>query len=136
MWPLLPFLTPDSSTKKDERFSMPPERHAEWAANGRADAAVVIERGIDVYAVCTVETVWDGHTPTPALRVRELVAAEPELIILERLEEACTRARRARLRSFKKCQHCAKRFPPEHGSARDGCFSCHGCMERHEGVVF
>lgn len=43
------------------------------------------------------------------------------------------RAQRAREREFRKCRHCGAKFPLEHYHPEIRC--CHGCAERHEGVV-
>jgi hypothetical protein len=49
----------------------------------------------------------------------------------ETLDELLTAARRARHAQFRKCRFCGERFPPErrHGNV------CHGCAEKHLGVI-
>lgn len=42
------------------------------------------------------------------------------------------KAQKARLRQYHKCRYCGESFPPERRHRKD---VCHGCAERHEGVV-
>jgi len=50
----------------------------------------------------------------------------------ERLDELLTTARRVRDAQFRKCRFCGERFPPERRHNGD---VCHGCAEKHLGVV-
>jgi hypothetical protein len=49
----------------------------------------------------------------------------------EVLDELLAAARRARGAQFRRCRFCGERFPPErrHGDV------CHGCAEKHLGVI-
>ena len=44
-------------------------------------------------------------------------------------------ARQKRHDEFVPCHYCRKPTPPEHRHTLDGKNVCHGCAERHEGVV-
>lgn len=48
------------------------------------------------------------------------------------LREALRKAQEKRRRQFRKCKYCGQMVPPEHRHGKD---VCHGCAERHDGIV-
>jgi hypothetical protein len=72
------------------------------------------------------------HFATPSSRLWKRVRAEKLYDGQPALGELLERARAARARQFKKCKYCKELFPPEHRHSGN---VCHGCAERHEGVV-
>ena len=95
------------------------------------DVAVRAERrGTDV-AILSFRVRWEGHTPTPRW-VEVALLYEPSD---EEVAAALVAAERKRRKSFRRCAFCHERVAPELGNARQGVFACHGCQERHLGVV-
>jgi hypothetical protein len=74
--------------------------------------------------------VWDGHAPIRTTRLRTSLPASG--LTRERLESIVAEAREARRREFRRCRFCGEMVPTERRHD-DSC--CHGCAERHLGVV-
>jgi hypothetical protein len=86
----------------------------------------------------TVEWVHGSHGPHPSTRLAQRyklqdlyddgdVESAP-LRIVTLFLDACA----ARRKEFRKCRYCGASFPPEH---RHSFSVCHGCAEKHRGVV-
>jgi hypothetical protein len=82
--------------------------------------------------VGTVETFWEGQCPVAALHVYRRFAGGATGV---EIRSALTAARRARVRTLRRCSGCGQVTPPEHGGVHDDVFECHGCQQRR-GVVF
>lgn len=125
-----------------------PETLDRWAAAGHPDPFVEVRHELTCVVIGTLETLWDGPaSPLPVVRVRAVVPSPLAVASMDhrhglrwdrtRLERAIAAAERARRRSIRPCALCDEPTPPEHGERDDEHgFACHGCMERHLGVVF
>lgn len=96
------------------------------------DVAVRAERRGDAIVILSFRCGWDGHTPTPVWKEVALLDDPTDGEIAAALRDA----ERRRRRSLRACADCGERVAPERGSMIHGAFRCHGCMERHHGVVF
>jgi hypothetical protein len=115
-----------------------PETLDRWEAEGHPDVLVEVRRELTVAIVGTLEAQWHGHVPMPAVRVRAVVPLLPTPDSrAPTIEEAVQASEQARRRSIHPCAFCGEPTPPEHGSRfEEHGLVCHGCMERHLGVVF
>jgi hypothetical protein len=102
-------------------------------------ARLEIGGGDGIVALVTPEAIelrlptvdWVGsHDPVPSSRLwRRIKTAE---LTDEELSGWVSRALAARAREFRECRFCKAKVPPEHRHSKN---VCHGCAERHLGVV-
>jgi len=78
----------------------------------------------------TVE--WTGGAYGPVRSSKFWKRINESKINDEKLGNLLKEALKGRLSEFKTCRYCEKSFPPEHRHSED---VCHGCAERHLGVV-
>lgn len=78
----------------------------------------------------TVEWTHGSHGPADASRLWRRV--EWEDLQPGEYGDLIGAAMNARQMEFRQCKYCKREFPPEHRESDD---VCHGCSERHEGVV-
>ncbi len=99
------------------------------------------ERGITV--LLTPEAmelrlpVTDWRSPYEPLETTRLWRrVELQALTLDDLPHLLQTARDAQKAALERCVHCGQLFPPGHVETIKGRPCCHGCAERHEGVVF
>jgi hypothetical protein len=77
---------------------------------------------------------WLGpHSPAVSSRLLERIVLKDidDAELVSRVDEA----RQKRHNEFVPCHYCQRPTPPEHRHKIDGKTVCHGCAERHEGIV-
>ena len=96
---------------------------------GEVEIVVIVTAEALELRLPTVEWTKGAYGPVPASRLWKRVKWEDNTA--ERLVELVEAAMAKRRSEFKPCRFCHREFPPEH---RHGSV-CHGCAERHMGVV-
>ena len=96
------------------------------------ERGIIVILGVDTLELRLPRVVWDGpHTPMQLSTLwRRLDLGELHMGDLPNLLAAALAARRAQLTT---CRYCGKAVPPEHRFNEN---TCHGCAQRHLGVVF
>ncbi len=78
----------------------------------------------------TIEWTGGSYGPAESSRLwKRVEASESAIVEMPRLLAA---ARAARRQEFTRCRYCRAEYPPERMHSKN---VCHGCAERHEGVV-
>lgn len=87
----------------------------------------------------TLAVRWDGHEPVVAAKPVQRIAwrefppdADVALAAVNRLARGAARRRRS---SYRRCAECNEWVAPEHRDRMAGRHVCHGCQERHHGIV-
>jgi hypothetical protein len=95
------------------------------------EPTVVVTPGAMQLRLPTVIWSKGAYDPIPASRFWKRVATDG--LDDAALAEWFNKAKQARQKEFRACRFCGKKFPPEH---RDDRNTCHGCAEKHLGVVY
>jgi len=85
----------------------------------------------------TVEWTWGYAGPVASSRLwkRTLMRNWDDVEMAQRLANLIASGRKQRHREIQPCAICQRPTPPEHAHTIDGRQVCHGCAERHMGVV-
>jgi hypothetical protein len=79
-----------------------------------------------------IDVAWRDYAG-PVTRLRDVVHVP--FIDVERLAEALSTARARRSANLRTCSFCGEQLVPGHLHVMDSRNVCHGCAERHLGVV-
>lgn len=98
---------------------------------GENGITVIVTREAYEFRLPTVEWTCPGRGPALSSRLWQRVEADAQTpqTLLEKIEAV----REARIHETSTCRFCGRRFPPEHRHEED---VCHGCAERHLGIVY
>lgn len=103
-----------------------------WLACGDP-ALVLVGIRSDEVVIAEPEVRWSGHTPVLQVRAESAVLSDPSQQTTAHLERAASAVADERLRRFHECVDCGESNPPEWMTSGR---LCHGCAQRHHGVVF
>jgi len=112
------------------------------AVLGSREGGVLVRLMPDVVEVAPWEAGWMSGPAGPPMPLMRPIARIPWAKLPPDREEALavlrdllSAARAVRHGSFRECASCERRLPPENMHRMDGRDICHGCAERHLGVV-